>query len=469
MNPEGKIPTPNIDRIAKEGMRFTDAHAASAICTPSRYAALTGRYCWRTLRKGIVGPYGDTILPPSRMTVADLLKGKGYATGCFGKWHLGMGWDKIRQEQDRLPEVDFTTPLTAGPMSNGFDEYFGVDVPNWPPYCYIDGNRTIGLPSGEIPLGISNEEVSIKGPYVKGWKLEDVLPAITDRACAFIERKASNPFFIYFPLTSPHTPLAVNEPWKGRSGLGVYADFVMETDAMVGRVLETLDRKGTAGNTLIMFASDNGCAPCGIQSMESQGHFPSYIFRGFKSHAWDGGHRIPLVARWPGVVEPGSVYQHLVCLSDIFATVAQITGVAYPDAAGEDSVSFLSALESNPMPVREYIVSHSAGGKFAIRKGVWKLILCAGSGGFWKTGTECHPSDAEAREMGLPPYQLYNMESDIGEINNLYYEQPGIVKDLVGVLRRYADNGRSTPGEPQKNDIDVCLDPEESAVLLDDY
>ena len=469
MNPQGKIPTPNIDRIAGEGIRFTDAHSASAVCSPSRYSILTGRYCWRKLDKGIVGVYGDTIIPPSRMTIADFLKRKGYTTGCFGKWHLGMGWNKIDEVPGCLPEVDFTKPVTAGPTTNGFDKYFGVDVPNWPPYCFIDGKDTIGIPSGEIPLSISNEEISVKGPYVNGWRLEDILPAITDRACQFIEEQAHNrnPFFMYFPLTSPHTPLAVNKPWRGKSGLNLYADFVMETDAMVGRILDMLSQMNIVENTIVAFASDNGCAHyIGASYLESQGHYPSYIYRGYKSHAWDGGHRIPFMIRWPEVVAPGGVYSHPVCLSDFFATAAEITGAEIPDSAGEDSISFLKALKGDFSAIREIVVSHSLSGKFTIRKGHWKLILCAGSGGFGEIHNDY--SDSEARELGLPPYQLYNLDEDISETRNLYYENPDIVGELVGILREYVACGRSTPGKSQKNDIEVLLDPEETAYLLDD-
>jgi len=470
-NPRSRIATPNIDRIAAGGMRFTDAHAVSAICSPSRYGVLTGRYCWRTMQKGIVGVYGDTILPPSRMTIANLLKQKNYSTGCFGKWHLGMGWNKTAAGPGGLPEVDFTKPVTAGPTTNGFDVYFGVDVPNWPPYCFIDGTDTVGVPSGIAPFGLSNEEISVKGPYVQGWRLEDILPTITERACAFIEDRANDddPFFLYFPLTSPHTPLAVNEPWRGKSGLNLYADFVMETDAMVGRVLETLDKMGIAQNTVVAFASDNGCAyGIGVPHLESKGHFPSYIYRGYKSDIWDGGHRIPFVIRWPDVIGPGSVFPHPASLADFFATAAQIAGCEIPDSAGEDSISFLPVLQGGADPIRDVIVSHSMYGKFTIRKGPWKLILCAGSGGF-RIDCPNHPSDAEARDMGLPPYQLYNLDDDINEAYNRFGDKPEVVGELLGILRDYVSRGRSTPGTNQKNDIEIILDPEEdSAVLLDD-
>ena len=471
LNPQGKINTPNIDRIAAEGLKFTDAHAASSLCSPSRYAVLTGRYCWRKLSKGIVNVFGDTILPPQRMTIANMLKKQGYSTACFGKWHLGMGWNKISEEPGKLPQVDFTKPVTAGPTTNGFDTYFGVDVPNWPPYCFIENKNTIGIPSGESPLKLSIEEISIKGPTVENWDLKKILPSITDRACKYIEEKANdvNPFFMYFPLTSPHTPLAVNDPWRGKSGLNLYADYVMETDAMVGRVLDILKKMNIEDNTIICFASDNGCAPViGVKYLEAHGHYPSYIFRGYKAHAWDGGHRIPFVMRWPNTIKPGGAYNHHVCLTDFFATIAAITGFNIPDSAGEDSISFLPVLNGNNSPVRDVLISHSGFGKFAIRKGPWKLILCAGSGSPRVVDNLATPSDTQAKELGLPPYQLYNLDYDIGEMHNVYSERPDVVKELVEILRGYVANGRSTPGGVQPNDIEVCLDPEDSAVLLDD-
>jgi len=443
-NSDGKIPTPNLDKLAAEGLRFTDAHATSAVCTPSRYSLLTGRYCWRKMPMGIVGPYGDTILPPERMTVANLLRDNGYSTACFGKWHLGMGWHKDNDS------YDFTKPIKSGPISNGFDDYFGVDVPNWPPFCFIENRNTVGIPAHEIPLETGVEGISYKGPCVEDWTLENILPEITNRTCNYIEEHAhtDKPFFVYFPLTSPHTPLAVNEPWKGASGLNLYADFVMETDAMVGRVMDTIEKAGISDNTLVLFASDNGFAHyVGAEFLESRGHFPSYIYRGYKFHAWDGGHRIPFIAHWPKTIAPGMVYDHHVSLADFFATVAEINDIHVPDNAAEDSVSLLPILEGSIKPVREAVISHSYKGMFAVRKGKWKLILCSGGGSFDEI------SNGEALEQGLKPYQLYDMEADPSETTNLYPHCPEIFDELVALLKDYVNRGRSTPGKPQKNDL----------------
>lgn len=468
LNPEGKIPTPNIDRIAKEGLCCHDAHSTSAVCTPSRYSILTGRYCWRKLPKGIVGVYGDALIPTDRLTVAGLFRKNGYRTACVGKWHLGMTWQK-----DAEGNPDFTKPVLEGPLVNGFDEYFGVDVPNWPPYTYIEGNRVTVQPDSWYAKNGGHETISLEGPAVSGWPLEAILPTITDRACRFITENSQKeqPFFLYFPLTSPHTPLAVADEWKGKSGLNLYADFVMETDAMVGRVLDCLDRNGIADNTWIIFTTDNGCARyIGCDELEEKGHYPSYHWRGYKSDAWDGGHRIPLVMRYPKCIQAGRVYEKYISLGDFMATAAELLGDSLPDSAGEDSISFYSVMKGEGDSKRDVLIHHSITGKFAVRKDGWKLILCAGSGGFTHEGGSGVPHDGLAKEMGLPPYQLYDLNRDPGEKENLYPERMDKARELLGILEDYIRRGRSTPGADQQNDIVCVIDPEigDTPVLDDD-
>ena len=281
----GRIATPNIDRLASGGMRFTDAHSSSGVCSPSRYTLLTGRYHWRTrLQRGIVGLWGPPVITSDRLTIAGLAKQNGYRTACIGKWHLGWNWpippakkqllttpgypgkkDLTATDKHRTVwrEV-FSKPILGGPVAVGFDEYFGTDVPNWPPYCFIENDRTVGIPSEFAdPNLFEKNQASQQGPALAGWTLEPILPALGDRAVQFIRREATTPapFLMYMPLTSPHTPLSVNEEWRGKSGLNLYADFVMETDAVVGRVLAALDDVGVAHQTLVIFTSDNGCAP----------------------------------------------------------------------------------------------------------------------------------------------------------------------------------------------------------------
>jgi len=472
-NPDGKIPTPHLDRLAAEGMRFTDAHATSSVCSPSRYSILTGRYNWRSpLQSGIVGVYGDPLIDEARLTVPGFLKQHGYDTACIGKWHLGQGWGfkptkgfmifppvkpspAATAEQKALWQEEFSKPTTGGPTTRGFDSYFGVDVPNWPPYCYIENDRTVGIPSEFLPDRLlSRCQGSISGPALANWNFKQILPALAERVADIIREQAkrNSPFFLYFPLTSPHTPLAVNEPWKGKSGLNLYADFVMETDAIVGRVLDALEESGVAKNTIVLFASDNGCAHyIGVPELESKGHYPSACYRGYKSDAWDGGHRIPFIVRWLGTTAPGSNCSQTVCLSDLMATCAEILGAQLPANAGEDSVSILSLLRGRHDIVRENVVHHSVNGKFAIRSGKWKLVLCPGSGG-WN-----QPTDDAAREKRLPDIQLYDMESDPSERANLQAERRDVVDELVRTLEAIVAAGRSTPGPPQSNDVPVDI------------
>lgn len=452
MNPEGKIATPNIDRLAAEGMKFTDMHAGSAVCTPSRYGILTGRHCWRSrLQSGVLDEYGTPpLITHDRLTVPELLKQHDYATACVGKWHLGWEWPRQGQQ------MDFSRPITDGPTTCGFDYYFGTDAPNFPPYCFIENDRTVGIPTAPLPETLlKNNMASKPGPARPGWKLEAILPTITDKACDFVRRqaKAAKPFFLYFPLTSPHTPLAVNDAWLGKSGLGRYGDFVMETDAMVGRVLDTIEQSGVANNTLVIFTSDNGCAQyIGVKDLEAKGHYPSYHFRGYKADIWDGGHRIPFLARWPGKIKAGSTSDQLSCLTDLMATCADILVTKLPDNAGEDSVSMLPALlDTASRPLREAVVHHSYNGSFAIRQGKWKLELCPLSGSW------TDPKPDSPKMKALPPVQLYDMALDVGERANVYKEHPEVVARLTKLLEKYVKDGRSTPGAAQRNDAPINL------------
>jgi arylsulfatase A-like enzyme len=466
-NPErGKIPTPNMDRLAGEGMRFTDGHSSSGVCSPSRYALLTGRYHWRTkLQAGIVGVFGDPLIAPERLTIAGLAKRHGYRTACVGKWHLGRDWN-VPEDKRALFQVGkgvtaatdehraawrevFSRPMGNGPTTRGFDEYFGTDVPNWPPYCFIENDRTVGIPSELLPARLlTAHQASLQGPALKDWKLEPILPALGDRACKFIAQQAAakQPFLLYLPLTSPHTPLAVNTEWKGKSSLGmVYPDFVMETDAVIGRVLDALKRSGVADNTLVFFTSDNGCAPyAGAKEMEAKGHFPSGPLRGYKADVWEGGHRVPYVVRWPGVVKPGSVCRQLVHQADIMATLASVFGAKLPDNAGEDSFSLMPLLRGEDKPVRANAVSCAARGMAGLRKGPWKLIFSAGGGGYEKDG-------------GTVPVQLFNLDDDLDETKNLAAEKPELVAEMKTLMEKLIADGRSTPGAAQKNDVEVRI------------
>ena len=459
----GKIPTPNIDKVAARGMRLTDGHSSSGVCSPSRYALLTGRYHWRTrLQAGIVNVWGKPLIAPDRLTIAGLAKQHGYRTACVGKWHLGWDWPIPADKQDYFKGLGgkaggggnvvaeasaehlaawrevFSQPILGGPTTRGFDEYFGTDVPNWPPYCFIDNDRTRGIPSELLPpkLLVTNQ-ASLQGPALANWKLEAILPALADRATEFISRsaKAQQPFLLYLPLTAPHTPLAVNDEWKGKSGLGVYADLVMETDAAVGRVLATLEQTGVAQNTLVFFTSDNGCASyVGAKAMEAQGHYPSGPLRGYKTDVYEGGHRVPFIVRWPGQTQANTVCKQLVHQADVIATLADIWGTPLPDNAGEDSFSLLPLLKGEDRPTRPNAVSCASSGVPGLRRGHMKLIFAP---------------EADA------PCQLYDLEADLGETKNLANDYPVMVAEMSTLMEQIIRSGRSRPSTPQKNDIMV--------------
>ena len=476
-NPErGKIPTPHMDRLASQGMRFTDGHSSSGVCSPSRYTLLTGRYHWRTrLQSGIVAVFGEALIVPERMTIGTLAKQQGYRTATIGKWHLGWDWSIAKEQRALLraakkPGKDdeappdgsvvvateqqlaawreiFSKPIAGGPTTRGFDTYFGTDVPNWPPYCFIENDRTLGIPSEFLPAAnFARNLASQQGPALKGWKLEDILPTLGERAGAFIADapRMPDPFLLYLPLTAPHTPLAVIEAWKNKSGLNAYADFVMQTDATVGRVLDALEKSGAADRTLVLFTSDNGCAPyVGAQDLERMGHYPSGPLRGYKSDAWEGGHRVPFIVRWPGTVKPGSVCHQLAHQADLLRTFADVLGTKLPDSAGEDSFSLLPLLCGDNKPIRAHAVSASSGGVPAVRLGNWKYIPAPGSGG-WGTGGD-----------QSQPVQLYNLAGDLGETKNLAAAMPEKVAEMKTLLEKIVADGRSTPGAQQRNDVEV--------------
>lgn len=473
-NPDrGKIATPNIDRLALQGMRFTDAHSSSGVCSPSRYAILTGRYHWRTrLQMGIVNVFGEPLIAPDRLTIAGLAKRHGYQTAAVGKWHLGWDWPiepeqrkflqrtKPQGKDDEGPvatpehlaawQAIFSKQIPGGPTTRGFDRYFGTDVPNWPPYCFIENDRTVGIPSEFLPkhlLGGKPHQASQPGPALKDWNLEAILPALADHACDFITEasKQSKPFLLYMPLTSPHEPIAIAAEWKGKSRLHYYADFVMQTDAVVGRVLDVLEKTGVAKNTFVLFTSDNGKAPyTGAAELEELGHFSSGPLRGYKTSVYEGGHREPFLVRWPGVVTPGAVCKQLVHQADVLATLAEILGEKLPGTAGEDSFSFAPLLKGQNAPTRTNAISCAASGVPGVRSGPWKLILQA---------------DPKAKT----DVELFNLDDDLGETKNLAAQEPARVAEMKALYEKLVADGRSTPGTVQKNDVVVQRYPKPAA------
>lgn len=444
-----KLKTENLDRMAQEGVVFTDAHSSSSVSTPTRYGILTGRYNWRsTLKNNVLYGYDKALIPADRETMASMLRKNGYTTAGIGKWHLGWDWDNIDAGKDK---VDFSKPVQNGPTTRGFDYFYGFcGSLDMAPYVYIENDMPTSLPDRET---VNEGKYSWwrKGPTGADFVHEEVLPNLVDRACNYIKEKAKadQPYFLYLPLPAPHTPILPTEEFRGKSGIGEYGDFVLMVDAMVGKVLQAVKESGEDGNTIVVFTTDNGCSPAaGIKEMEAQGHRPNSIYRGHKADLFDGGHRIPCILRWPEGTKPHEVRQ-TVCLTDFYATFAAINGYKLMDSEGEDSYNLLPAIvsETEIDPIREATVHHSIDGQFTIRQGDWKLLLSASSGG-WSAPT---PTDTLALDS-LPPIQLYNMKDDPSETTNVEAEHPEIVSRLRALMAKYVREGRSTPGAPQKND-----------------
>ena len=446
-----KVQTPIIDSFAKSGVLFTDAHAPSAVCTPSRYSILTGRYCWRTqLKNDCLFGHDPLLIEEGRTTVASMLKSAGYSTACVGKWHLGFGKDY----------PDWNGELKPGPLEVGFDSYFGVPVTNaQAPYVYVENHRVAGLdPRDPIQLGPENKTSRMTGGTAARYKADELALTLTAKAVNVIERSKDNPFFLYFAPCNIHGPYTPNARFRGTSACGVYCDFIREFDWSVGEILSALDRTGAADNTLVILTSDNGAVY--TPEAYNMGHRCNADLLGQKTDAWEGGHRVPFIARWPKKIKEGSRSDELICLVDFMATVAAAARVRLPREAGPDSFNVLPALlgNSNGKPVRNgAVILESYTGMLAVREGDWVLILGQGSGG---TTTEYfHHVGMHLEELGLktsgwkmkgmgpdpslPRGQLYNLAKDRGETDNLYNDYPAIVKRLTDFLVDYRTRGRS--------------------------
>ena len=411
-NKDTKIKTPNMNRLAKEGMKFTDSHTPSAVCTPTRYGVLTGRYCWRSkLKSGVLWGYSPLLIEPGRVTLASLLRSSGYHTACIGKWHLGLGNRK---------KTDYSKKLTPGPNSVGFDYFFGIPASlDMDPYVFVENERPVQLPTEKVKGSKHRRQKGggfwRGGPIAPDFRHEDVLPKITEKAVKYIDErpKHKQPFFLYFPLSAPHTPWLPTKEFRGKSGAGYYGDFVTQVDWTVGQILDALDRNNLTENTLIIVTSDNGShwLPADIVRF---GHAANWLFRGQKADIHEGGHRVPFIARWPGHIEPNTTSKETICHTDMLATFAAIVGKEVPKKAGEDSYNILPVLKGKKRdgPIREATVHHSLNGTFAIRQGDWVYIEKLGSGGFTA------PRVIKPKADG-PKGQLYNLAKDIGQKNNV--------------------------------------------------
>lgn len=433
-NRASRIPTPNLDRLAREGTAFSDAHTPSGVCTPTRYGVMTGRYCWRSrLRRGVLGGYSAPLIERSQTTVAEVLQSRGYRTGIVGKWHLGIGWKKAGEKG----RVDFGAPISDGPTSHGFDFFYGIAASlDMPPYVYIENDSVFEKPGDEPQKAQIFPSFIRAGPRAPGFRAVDSLDYLTEKALGLIARHTGKeaPFFLYFPLTAPHKPVLPHPRFEGKSKLGLYGDFILQVDSTVGRVLDAIDESGVADDTLVIFTSDNGSFMYrladtkdhvddpSVQGYRPEHHRPNRDYRGTKTDIWEGGHRVPFVARWPGKVAAGKTSSTTICLTDFTATCAEIVGAKLADGVAQDSYSFLPDLLGKPRKTsRPPVIHHSAGGLFAIRSGKWKLVLGNGSGG-------------RQKPRGKPfakPYLLFDLESDPSETKDLASAHPDVVRELV--------------------------------------
>lgn len=460
-NPNCKIKTPHLDQLAEEGMLFTDAHTSSAVCTPTRYGIMTGRYNWRSsLKEGVLIGASKALIPKNRTTVASILKQGGYHTAFIGKWHLG--WDWALKNPDLEPttgwqdttftNIDYTKPVKNTPNDLGFDYAYGHSGSlDMAPYVYVENGMATEIPDSTT-VNTGKYSWWRKGPTSKDFVHEDVTPNFFKRGIQYVKEQANkkSPFFLYLALPSPHTPILPTKEWQDKSGLNPYADFMMMIDDYMGKLNDAVKKLGVEDNTLIIFTSDNGCSPAAkIEELTDKGHFPSHIYRGHKADIFEGGHRVPYIVKWPKIVKQGSVNPQTICTTDFAATCAAIAGYQLKDNEAEDSYNMLPLLNQETIDgdFREATVHHSINGSFAIRKGDWKLIMCPDSGG-WSFPT---PNNKEALES-LPKVQLYNVKDDPAESSNLQASNKEKVEELKELLTKYIQDGRSTPGIAQRND-----------------
>lgn len=452
LNPESAFTTPHLDAMVKRGMNFTDAHSGSAVCTPTRYGILTGRYAWRSsMQSGVSWSWSPALIPAERNTVGDLLQKNDYHTACIGKWHLGLDWGT-----DDSDEIDVTLPIAGGPNELGFDYFYGITASlDIPPYFYIENER-ITATSIDTVEAMSGKAFWRRGPIGNDFKHEEVLPVLTAKAVGYIQERSQEdqPFFLYFPLPAPHTPILPTAEFQGKSGTNTYGDFVLMVDDVVGQINQTLEELGIADNTLLIFTSDNGCSPMAdFEELAGFGHHPSAIYRGHKADIFEGGHRVPFLVQWPDVIAAESQYNGTVCLTDLMASCAAIVGDSLAANEGEDSFDLLPVWKGDVTKeeVRSATVHHSINGSFAIRQGKWKLNLCPGSGG-WSD-----PKPDAARSGNMPPVQLYDVSADPAEEHNLAAEEPELVERLTALMERYIQEGKSREAARGANDVEVKM------------
>jgi len=466
-NPESKVPTPNIDRLAKEGTRFTDAHTPSTVCTPTRYSLLTGRMAFRNGMKGVfTGAGGPCLIKADRLTLPGLLRSQGYTTAMFGKWHVGMTfYDKDgkainKNGLEAVKRIDYSQPISGGPMDRGFDHFFGTaccPTTDWL-YAYIDGDK---IPT--LPTHIVDRKPLPKHPYSRdnrpgmiapGFDLEEVDMVFLQKSLEFLEnhkkKSPDKPFFLFHSAQAVHLPSFAGRAFKGKTEAGPHGDFIFELDYIVGRLVRKLDQLGYGENTLLIFTSDNGPeVPTVIDMRKTHQHDGARPWRGVKRDQWEGGHRVPFIARWSKKIKDGSTSKQTICLTDLMASCAALTGATVPRNAAEDSYNILPVLlgQADDKPIREYTLHQTISLALAIRHRDWKYLDHKGSGGnnYGREGEWGMKQFALPERVPDAPGQLYDLANDPGETANLYNEHPEIVKALKGKLEEYKTSGRSAP------------------------
>ncbi len=450
-NPESKIPTPNLDRLARDGTRFTDAHSSSGICTPSRYALLTGRFHWRKFHK-IVDSFGPSVFDPAEVTLPEMLKAQGYRTACIGKWHLGWDWDAIKKPGAKpdptsgyAPDAfDWSKRIPGGPLDNGFDYYFGDDVPNFPPYTWFENDRVLTAPNAAKktpPNPAEGNWEARPGPMVEGWDFYAVMPKLTEKTVEWIgaRRGKPEPFFLYVPFTSPHAPIVPAKEFVGKSQAGGYGDYVVQTDDTVGRILKAIDELGARDNTIVIFTADNGPERYAYPRIQNFQHHSAGPLRGVKRDLWEGGHRVPFIVRWPGNVAAGAVSAALTSQVDIMGTVAAVTGAKLARGVAEDSHDLLPVWTSRAPSPRRTVVHNTNAGDYAVRHDQWLLVAA-------KTGavTQVPPwFDKENHyTANNQPGELYDLSKDVAQRDNLYAKQPEKVAELQALLTQVRAKGQ---------------------------
>lgn len=462
-NPNSKIPTPNLDKLASEGMSFTDAHSSSGICSPSRFAMLTGTYHWRR-QHGIVGSFGKPFFEDSDITLPQILKTKDYTTACIGKWHLGWNWDFINKKPSgtrnywgkdhkmyELQDIDWEAPISGGPLDRGFDYYFGDGTINFPPYAWVENDRFVEVPNDIFEFNQFEREVkeadwdSRPGPKVKGWNPYEVLPTLTNKTVEWINgQDESKPFFLYLALPSPHSPIIPNDEFDGKSQAGGFGDYMFQSDWVVGEVLQALKDKGFDENTIVIFSSDNGPETYAFERGRTYDHFSMGDFRGLKRDVWEGGHHVPFIIKWPKNVAAGSVSKEVVSQVDIMSTLASITNIELPEKAAPDSYDLLPILTSMEYesPLREATVHNTHQKMYGLRQGKWLYIDRP-------TGQVSKMPDFFVELKGYTETKfdtkglLFDMEKDPGQRINLYADHPEKILAMDELLQEYRQNGYS--------------------------